>query len=248
MRRFPGDATTARVAGDVIAQARPLVYEVLISSPAEYSVAIDEKIVAAERVKESRLFVNPGTHQVLVSWSDERNTRIAIEAKEGGTQSLELEPPAMPAPTPTPVPVPSPVVAPPPAPPRVPATLPPPSKPFGPTVFITGATLSAIGVGLIVWSGIDTLNNPGKANVKAACTNGYFIGGCKQAYDTGSFAQARTNVVIAVTSVFAVTTGVVGLFFTQWSSPVGTTAARTHPAPRVGPVLGWRLAGLEGTF
>jgi hypothetical protein len=248
LRRFPGDAATAKVATDVIAQARPLVYEVQISSPAEYSVAIDEKIVAAERVKESRVFVNPGTHQLLVSWSDERNTRIAIEAKEGGTQSLELEPPAMPAPAPAPVPVPTPVVAPQTAPPPARALLPSASKPFDPAVFVTGAALTAIGVGLIVWSGIDTLNDPGTATVKAACVDGYFSGNCRSSYDTGSAAQERTNVFIAVTSVFAVATGVVGLFFTQWSSPVGTAAARTHPVAAVGPVLGWRLAGLEGTF
>ena len=50
-RRFPDDAATGKVAADVIAQARPQVYEVQIASSAEYSVAIDEKIVAAERVE-----------------------------------------------------------------------------------------------------------------------------------------------------------------------------------------------------
>src|SRR5580693_3308289 len=96
LRRFPDDATTGKAAADVIALARPHVYEVQITSPDEYSVAIDEKIVAAERVKEFRLFVDPGTHELLVSWADDRNTRIPIVAKEGGSQSLQLEPPAAP--------------------------------------------------------------------------------------------------------------------------------------------------------
>ncbi len=100
-RRFPGDAATGKVAADVIAQARPHVYEVHITSPDEYSVAVDEKIVAAERVTESRVFVNPGSHQVLVSWSDDRNTRIAVDATEGGTVSLHLDPPATPPPNPS---------------------------------------------------------------------------------------------------------------------------------------------------
>ena len=99
---------TGKVAADVIAQARPHVHEVLISSSAEFSVAIDDKIVAAERVKEFRLFVTPGGHQLLVSWSDERNTRIPIDAREGGTQSLELEPPAETAGATWPSPCPSP--------------------------------------------------------------------------------------------------------------------------------------------
>jgi hypothetical protein len=119
-RRFPGDALTGKVAADVIAQARPHVHEVLISSSSEFSVAIDDKIVAAERVKEFRLFVAPGSHQLLVSWSDERNTRIPIDAREGATQSLELEPPAAPEPlaVPVPVPVPAPTAPPGPAPGR----------------------------------------------------------------------------------------------------------------------------------
>ena len=216
---------------------------------AEYSVAIDEKIVAAERVKESRLFVNPGTHQLLVSWSDERNTRITIEAKEGGSQSLELEPPVEPVPVPAPAPAPAPVPATLPAPAPAPAPAPPPlaSKPFDPAVFVTGAALTAVGAGLIVWSGIDTLNNPGTEAVRQACPGSYFDPTCKQVYDTGSAHQLRTNVLIAVTSVFAATTAVVGLFFTQWSAPAAKAGAAAS-APAVLPVVGWRQAGLEGTF
>ena len=250
-RRFPDDAATGKVAADAIAQARPHVYEVQLASPAEYSVAIDEKIVAAERAKESRLFVNPGAHELLVSWSDDRSTRISIVAKEGGSQSLQLEPPAPPAPPvpPPPVPVATPVVAPPPVtvPPAVaPAPPPPASKPFGPAVFITGAALTAIGAGFTVWSGVDTVNNPGADRVRAECSKGNTD--CTGLYQTGRDAQSRTNILVGVTSGVAAVTAIVGLFFTQWSSGGATAGTHSAPARAVVPVLGIGQAGLEGTF
>jgi len=249
LRRFPGDPATGKVAADVIAQARPRVFEVLITSSSEYSVAIDDKIVAAERVKESRLFVTPGAHELLVSWSDERNTRIPIDAREGGTQSLELEPPAVPAPVVVPVPAPVPAVAPVPAP--VPAPAPPQplaSKPFGPAVFVAGAALTAIGAGLIVWSGVETLNKPGADTVRQECRAGR--PDCQPLYDQGHAWQTRTNVFVAVTSVLGAVTGVVGLFFTEWSPPATTSGARpASPSARtVAPVLEIGRVGLEGTF
>jgi hypothetical protein len=250
-RRFPDDAATNKVAAEAIAQARPHVYEVQLASSAEYSVAIDEKIVLAERAKESRLFVNPGAHELLVSWSDDRNTRISIDAREGGSQSLQLEPPASPVPPVVPpVPVATPVLVPPPVTvplAEAPAHPPPASKPFGPAVFITGAALTAIGAGFTVWSGINTVNNPGADRVKAVCSAGEQPE-CSNLYQTGRDEQSRTNVLIGVTSAVAVVTAIVGLFFTQWSPAVATVGTHAAPAPVLAPVLGIGHAGLEGTF
>jgi hypothetical protein len=247
LRRFPDDPATVRVAGDAIAAAHPKVYEVQISSTDDYSVAVDEKIVAAERVRESRVFVNPGPHELLVSWSDGRDTRVPIDAREGGAQSLHLEPPPAPVSTPPPAPAPTPVVLTPVPPPVAvgapPESAPPPpsSKPFGPAVFITGAALTAVGAGLTVWSGVDALHNPGTAVVRQMCMN---MGAECPEYKQGLAAQLRTNVFLGVTAGFAVVTGFVGLFFTDWS-------ARKAPAPATGtvtPVVGLRQVGLEGTF
>jgi hypothetical protein len=249
-RRFPSDPATVKVAADTIALARPHVYEVQIASSDEYSLALDEKIVAADRAKETRLFVAPGAHELLVSWSDGRNTRIPIDARDGGSQVLQLEPPQAAAPVPSPPPAPAPVVLPaPPAAVVTPSAAPPSSKPFGPAVFVAGAVLTAIGAGFIVWSGVDTLNSPGASNVKAACDSK--MTDCQRLWNTGRNEQDRTNVLIGVTSGVAVVTAVVGLFLTQWPANAPASGGRAAPAPsgpRVAPVFGIGQAGVSGAF
>jgi len=95
-----------------------------------------------------------------------------------------------------------------------------------------------------VWSGIDTVNNPGSEKVRQACSMGWASDDCAKTYSSGSSAQLRTNVYVGVTSGLAAVTAVVGLFFTQWSSPAATGRA----APLVAPVVGIGQAGVEGTF
>jgi hypothetical protein len=249
-RRFPSDPATVKVAADTIAMARPHVYEVQIASSQEYSLALDEKIVAADRVKESRIYLAPGAHELLVSWSDGRNTRIPIDARDGGSQALQLEPPQEAAPVPSSIPAPAPVSGPVPPAAYVPApAAPPPSKPFGPAVFVAGAVLTAIGAGFIVWSGVDTLNSPGASQVKAQCESN--MTDCPRLWNTGRNEQDRTNVLIGVTSGVAVVTAVVGLFFTQWPASPPASGARVAPAPRgprVTPVFGIGQAGVSGAF
>jgi hypothetical protein len=249
-RRFPGDPATIKVAADTIAMARSHVYEVQISSSDEYSLALDEKIVAADRVKETRLFVAPGAHELLVSWSDGRNTRIPIDARDGGSQVLQLEPPQAVAPVPSLTPAPAPVMPVPPAAFVPPPAAPPSSKPFGPAVFVAGAVLTAIGAGFIVWSGVDTLSSPGASHVKAVCDSN-MMNECQSLWNTGRNEQDRTNVLIGVTSGVAVVTAAVGLFLTQWPTNAPASGARVAPAPRgprVTPVFGIGQAGVSGAF
>jgi len=108
-RKFAADPSTSKLADDVIAEARPSVYEVRIISQADCNVAVDEKIVAIEKVKTFRFFVTAGKHELRVSWADDRTKTVAIEARPGASQTLELEAPA-PAPSPPPQPVPPPPV------------------------------------------------------------------------------------------------------------------------------------------
>jgi hypothetical protein len=246
-RRFPDDPATRKIAAEVMAQARPRVYEVQISSPTEYSLVIDAKMVMAERERESRVFVNPGAHEMVVSWSDDRNARISIDAKEGGSESMQLDPPP-----PTPLPPSRPPFSPPSEPALTPpaespvpvATESPPPKPFDPTVFVVGAALTTVAAGLTVWSGIETEISPGASTVHQVCAG---VGPDCGPYQTGRNEQLRTNILLATTGGLAVATAVVGLFFTQWQHGSGAPV-RAAAGLRIVPVFGIARAGVEGTF
>ncbi len=184
--------------------------------------------------------MNPGAHELLVSWSDGRNESVSINATEGGSETLHLDPPVPPAPVPpAPAPVPPPGPAPLPQTPPQEATAPPPAtKPFGPAVFITGAALTGVGLGVTVWSGIYTLNNPGKDAVKVAC-----VGQTEACWDVPSACSTtRTNVLIGVTGGRRAVTAVVGIFFTR--RVAGSRSGRGCTSSRVGLRAGRR----RGTF
>lgn len=235
-RKHPEDAALQKTAEETIAAAKPKVYEVRITSPEECNVAVDQKVVAAEKVRDFRFYVDPGKHDLLVGWSDDRTKHVPIEAAAGGAQTLSLVPPPIP-----PKPVTRAGTS------GTPEEGPPPSsKPFGPLVFIVGVGLTAVGAGLTVWSAIDTEKNPGTAAVKADCVG---QGTSCPEYQQGLSSQLRTNVLIAATGGVAAVTAVVGIFFTQWSHP-GPRAEEPPSAAglHVEPTLGLGSAGLRGTF
>jgi hypothetical protein len=221
-RKYPDDAALAKLADETLAEARPKVFEVRITSPAECNVVVDDKVVAPEKVRDFRFYVEPGKHELVVGWSEGRTKRVRVEGKAGGSQTIALDPPPAP---------------PKPAPDR--RTEPPPAKPFGPLVVVAGAGLTAVGVGLTIWSGLDAQKNPGPDAVRADC-----VGqgeSCPQ-YQQGLGAQRRTNVLLGVTAGVAAVTAVVGVFFTQWSHAEHPAAASIEPA------IGLGQAGVRGTF
>jgi len=225
-RRYPGEAALVKLADETIAEARPKVFEVHATSSVECSVAVDDKVVPGEKLREYRFFVDPGRHELVFGWSEGRSKRVPIDAKAGGTQSFALEPP------------------PPPPHPHIDqptADLPPPApKPLGPAVFFVGAGLTAVGLGVTIWSGLDAQKNPGTAAVRADCVGQGTS--CPQ-YQQGLDAQRRTNILIAATGGVAALTTVVGLFLTQWGQP-----DRPHTGLEVEPAVGFGQLALKGAF
>jgi hypothetical protein len=232
LQKYPHDAAIAKLADSTIADARPKTFEVHVVSVEECNVAVDAKVVAVEKATDFRFFVDPGRHELLVGWSDDRSTKVSLDATSGGHRELTLSPPSRPAPGPTvahtsPTPM-----------------TPPPTKPFGPVVFIVGAGLTAVGAGATIWSGIDTQNNPGPNAVKTDCVGQGTS--CPQ-YQQGLGAQLRTNVFLATTGGLGLVTAVIGVFFTQWSRGSSEDGS-AHSAPALVPLLGLGQGGLMGSF
>jgi hypothetical protein len=233
-RKYPDDAETTKLADSTLAEARPSVYEVRISSSLECSVAVDAKVVSTERVKDFRFYVTPGAHGLDVSWAEDRAKHVDVKATAGGTQTLLLEPPPAPPKPPTDQAHGTTEVAGGGAPAES-------SKPLSPAFFIVGAALTAVGTGLSIWSYLDTVKNPGVDAVRRDCVG---LGENCPEYQQGLSSQRRTDVLIVTTAAVGAMTAVIGLFFTRWG---GATQTPTR-GMRLEPTVGVGAVGLKAEF
>lgn len=231
LRKFDTDAALGKLADETIAEAKPTVHEVHLTSTEDCSVDVDDRVVTVEKARDFRFFLDPGAHQLVVGWSDQRALKLPIQAKAGGSLTLALQPPPRPRP-----PVGRPAAP-------APAHVEPHTKPLGPVLFLVGAGVTVTGLGLTIWSGVDATKNPGTATVKADCVGQGTT--CPQ-YQEGLDAQRRTNILITATAGVGALTLVTGIFFTQWK------VAEQPPASTAGlhvePVLGLDRVGIRGAF
>ncbi|MDB4939371.1 MAG: hypothetical protein JWP87_6343 [Labilithrix sp.] len=217
-QRYPGDPPTAQLAKETLDEAGPALHEYLVDCMADCAITADGRVVSQSDAQKHRIFLEPGPHELGVSFKEGGVARH-IDAKKGGKDTLAFEAPPPPPHAPPPAASTAPTVT------TVPVVVsPPPStKPFGPVVFFVAlGVTAAVGAGTVL-SGIDAKNNPGVDAVRRACAGK--DESCPE-YQDGKSAETRTNVLLGVTIGAAAITGVIGLFFTQWSrSPVMVGAA-----------------------
>jgi hypothetical protein len=227
--RYPDDAPTLQLAKQTLAEAAPKLFKLTIQCQPECGVAADNHAVSLEDEKTFSVFLQPGRHNVVVSWPGDRSKQLDVLAKEGGELERSFTAPPMPV-----------------------ASSggggggmggvveKPANKPFGPVVFFTLLGLTAVSGGILIWSGVDTLNNPGADAVRNGCMG---QGESCPLYQQGLSEQLRTNVLIGVTGGLGLLT-FVSVFLTQWSHP-------HHEAPTaagVTPTFGLGSVGLAGRF
>jgi hypothetical protein len=95
-----------------------------------------------------------------------------------------------------------------------------PKRGWSPIVFFVGAGLTAVAGAATIWSGIDTLNNPGKDVVRDKCSDTT----CPE-YQEGLNHQRRTNILIGVTAGLGLGTAIIGALLTDWSGSSGQDEA-----------------------
>jgi hypothetical protein len=215
--RYPEDAASMQYAKETLDAAAPQLHEYSVECSTECAIAADGRVVSQSDALHHRIFLEPGAHDLGVSFGEGRSIAKKIDAKKGGKESLTFEAPPLAKVEPTPPPVDPNRDKPPPPPP------PPPKveeKPFGPLVFFVGAGLTVAAGGATLWSGLDTQNSPGTDAVRRECAGK--DESCA-AYQDGQDKELRTNVLVGATIGLGIVTGVIGLFFTQWSSPKVTT-------------------------
>jgi hypothetical protein len=216
--KYPKDAPTSVIVRETLAESQSRLQKVTLTCNPECGLAADGRAISVTDATQTVFFLEPGTHELVVSWANDRSKVQTIAARAGGHDEISMEAPPLPAPPPPAAVSATPVVFP------LGATsggpidhgAAPHRKPLGPALFIAGAIVTAGGAGFTIWSGIDAENNPGTSAVKTECAG---MGPSCPAYQKGLSSQLRTNIALGATGGVAIVTAVVGIFFTQWSSP-----------------------------
>ena len=222
--RYPNDTTTAQLAKETLDEAAPQLHELLIECSTECSITADGRVASQTDGAKHRLFLEPGSHELGVSFKQGGSAARHVDAKKGGKETLALEPPPV-------------VNAPTPGATSATTGATESSRPFSPVVFYVAAGVTVALGAATVLSGIDAQSNPGVDAVRRACAGKDTS--CPE-YQDGKSAETRTNVLLGVTVGVAALTAVTGIFFTQWSSsPVKVGAA---------PLPGGGTVGVAGRF
>lgn len=242
--RYPKEKEITDLTDALLQNADKTLHRVTVSCKPECTLLLDNKVATPGSVPVFVAYLDPGPHTFVGGWSGERTKTAKITGTAGGIESVDLVapelPPAAASATGTadkkPPPAPTTTATtdePGPAKPVATAKLPEPSKGGLPpwVVFLGGGATVVLG-GVATWSGIDTQQNPGPDAVRAACA-----GQSKDCplFQKGLEKETRTNVLFGATAGAALVTGVVAVFFTNWS---GNTSTAHAPPRRVTPTFG----------
>jgi hypothetical protein len=258
-KRYPGETELEKLADDVLRRARRESYELSIECSEPCELVIDGKLVHGKSDFERVVFLSSGSHLLRAGFSESRSGSKTVEATAGEQGQIQFDAPAE-----TPAtkeveeaaprdaeiesesaPRSAPVVA---DPPRE-------SSGWSPAVFWVGTGLTAALGAVTLWSGLDTVKNPGEDKVQEACRDER--PDCQTLYEDGRRRQTRTNVLLGVTGGVGLATILIGAVGTDWGdessvNEVGSgrgkkKSARSGIAPWL--VLGdGALVGAEGRF
>jgi hypothetical protein len=248
-RRYPDDAGLAKLARDTLARFSSSLHRIDVTCSRECVLASNARAVPGPASKEWVLFAEPGKVSVSASFTDGASAdKQSLSTKAGGKNALHfmprptseqpVEPTEKPSkPAATTAPSDGTAESPSETPPAdgEPGEVPPAddkegSSGWSPAVFIVGLGATAVLGGITIWSGVDTLNNPGADAVREACRG---LGETCPEYEQGLANETRTNALIGVTAGVGVLTAIVGLFLTDWGGS-DDAAAETEASARNG--------------
>lgn len=240
LKRHPSDSSS-KLASDLERRARVELFQLTANCDTPCDLTVGGKIAPGPPDTQRVLFLVPGAVTVRAGWSEDRSESQQVQAEKGGQGEISFVMPPAPA---APTTVKDPSEAPP------PAVDPNQQKDEGttkksgwsPVVFFVGAGVTAVASGITIWSGIDTVNNPGADRVKNECGT---QGESCPLYQEGLSKQRRTNILLGVTAGVGVATILIGVLATDWSGGKSAPAADAGELRRPGvDVTPW--ASLDG--
>ncbi|HET9622960.1 MAG TPA: hypothetical protein VFP84_16425 [Kofleriaceae bacterium] len=219
LAQYPDDAESAKLANDVIGEARGKLARLAITCAPACTVALGGRAISLNAATSHVVFAPAGHHSLEVSFDGELAVTREVTVKVGDDLSLPFEPPPAPAkPASEPRATPQAKAAHDAAP--APAEGKP--RPLSPTFVIAGGALTAALGGVALWSGLDT-NKAHDAYVKAPT---------HAAFTEGRSKQLRTNILLGATAAAGVATGLIAVFWTQWGAPPAASHVAVTPTPQ----------------
>lgn len=245
LRRHPDDGNFLKIAPDLSRRAGEALFELNVTCDQPCDLTVGGKLIHGAPDIERRLYLTPGALTVRAGWSDNRSDSRQVQADKGGKGEIAFAAPVTAAAQAMGKEPDEPAAQ---APRAGDATRdqgPAKSSGWSPAVFFVGAGLTAVAGGVTIWSGIDTVNNPGTEAVERECAG---EGESCQLYQEGLSKQRRTNVLIGVTAGLGVATALVGLLATDWSggkSAAAPSAKLERPRLDIGPWATLDAGGLQ---
>lgn len=240
LERHPDDEKLTELARKTIDAAKAELFELSVRCGEPCELTDGNKIVHGRPALERRVFLAPGEHELRAGFGEGRTESKSVSATAAGTGELSFEAPPREADVSEPEPA---VTAPAPS-PELDRGLKKGGLP--PIVFWVGASVTTAVGGATIWSGIDTVNNPGAERVKAECAPGDEE--CPL-YQEGRKKQLRTNILIGATGLLGVATALVGVLATDWDG--GKVSAAKPGRAQFEAFVDWKdgiNAGARGRF
>jgi hypothetical protein len=223
--RYGRDDTTVKLAREALAKLGPELLRVNVSCVSPCVLAVGTRSVPGDPATRWTVYLHPGKEPLSASFlGGVGSASREIDGKAGASIDVRFDPeePKKPS-TVAPV-IPA---TPPKSDPPKDEPPPPAARGISPAFFGVGLAITA-GLGATtIWSGIDTINNPGTDAVKQACqTNSP---SCQTLNEQGIAHQRRTNILIGATAGAGAVTVLLAVF-TRWRSPKKAAQASWTPS------------------
>jgi hypothetical protein len=260
LRRHPEDTRLSQLAHEVITELGPTNHRLEVRCSTPCMLAVGTRVIIGPATRQAVLYVEPGQQTVSANFPDSAEAaQQVIVATAGGRNSIYLRPPTGEPPPPVSPAGPKPVAS------VEPSSTTPvsSSEPAGgasppedgtaavapaddsaiepwqglsPAWFFVGLGTTAVLGAVTVWSGVDTVSNPGEDAVRTGCVG---LGTDCPEYQEGLDKETRTNALIGVTASVAGITALLGLL-TDWSFDGAGGSSTAGVMWRVGPgTLEW---------
>jgi hypothetical protein len=219
LARYGDDEATAKLARETLEKLQPLLQKVRVSCGAPCVITVGTRAVPGEASADWVVYLDPGAASVVATFPDAGGAASppkTIDAKAGGdvevSLALKKKKKAPPPPTEEIKPTETSKAELPPEEPKPEEPKAQPAKGISPGFFVVGL-VTTVGLGAtMIWSGVDTQNNPGAAAVMAQCAG---KGPSCPLYQEGLSKQTRTNALVGATAGVGAVTVVLAVF-TRW--------------------------------